>query len=137
QAKLLCYYDHRHEPALRLSPLKVDVNHREPHLLGIISSVKSKLQVAGVGNDKKISDMRVSSHAWIPDASLRSIIGLRSVARLDPEAKKEEYEMLQVANYGLGGHYDCHHDSMFIYKEPDFLPESLEETKAPYITGDR
>ncbi|XP_040565364.1 prolyl 4-hydroxylase subunit alpha-2 [Lepeophtheirus salmonis] len=160
ESKLYCYYDDRGVFGLKLSPLKVEINHREPHLIltfhdlftqsethDLIESVKSDLTSAGVGTDKTISDMRISSHVWIPDGMLsivdkisekiENVIGLRSMAQLDPEAKKEEYEMLQVANYGLGGHYDCHHDSMFIYKEPQFIPKSVEETQSPYITGDR
>ena len=56
------------------------------------------------------------------------------------EGKEEEYEHLQVANYGIGGHYESHQDPMFVYKDPEFMVYSVEhqkEGKLPYITGDR
>ena len=46
--------------------------------------------------------------------------------------------MLQIANYGIGGHYDTHQDPMFVYKEPDHVAQSIETTTEPsYPTGDR
>ena len=41
-----------------------------------------------------------------------------------------------MANYGIGGFYECHQDPMFVYKEPDFLVHSVE-ADPPYVTGDR
>ena len=43
---------------------------------------------------------------------------------------------VQVASYGVGGHFYLHHDPMFIYKEPEFLAKSVESRgKEQYITG--
>ena len=28
---------------------------------------------------------------------------------------------MQVANYGIGGHYGTHQDPLFLYKEPDYI----------------
>ena len=47
------------------------------------------------------------------------------------------YLLLQVANYGIGGFYESHQDPMFVYKEPDFLVHSVQETNPAYVTGDR
>ncbi|CAB4054112.1 P4HA [Lepeophtheirus salmonis] len=141
ESKLYCYYDNRGVFGLKLSPLKVEINHREPHLIltfhdlftqsethDLIESVRSDLTSAGVGTDKTISDMRISSHVWIPDGML-SIV--------DKIFRKDRKCYWATHKLRLGGHYDCHHDSMFIYKEPQFIPKSVEETQSPYITGDR
>ena len=42
-----------------------------------------------------------------------------------------------MANYGIGGFYESHQDPMFVYKEPDFLVHSVQETNPAYVTGDR
>ena len=46
---------------------------------------------------------------------------------------------LQIANYGIGGHYQSHQDPMFVYKDPEFLVYSVENKngRPPYVTGDR
>ena len=68
------------------------------------------------------------------------ITGLQTAQCLDnfEEGKQEEYEMLQVASYGSGGHYDLHQDPMYLYREPDYLARLGEGREGhDYITGDR
>ena len=95
--------------------------------------------------------MRVSKNTWLEDGSsdildlvsnrINWVTGLNTFCKSDrmKEGKVEEFEYLQIANYGIGGHYGCHQDPMFVYKEPwDQLPKSLNKDNADiYITGDR
>ena len=88
---------------------------------------------ASIGHGKEVSEMRVSRNCWIKDFESKLvdslsprfnwITGLQTSRPLDVhgEGQEEEYEHLQVANYGIGGHYQSHQDPMFVYKEPDFL----------------
>ena len=48
-----------------------------------------------------------------------------------------QLQLLQIANYGIGGHYDTHQDSMFVYKEPDYMAKLGKAEEDDYITGDR
>ena len=104
---------------------------------------------ASVGHGKEVSEMRVSRNCWIKDFEsglvdklsprFNRITQLQTSRPLDlhGEGKEEEYEHLQIANYGIGGHYESHQDPMFVYKEPDFTVYSVQEKKNPYPTGDR
>jgi hypothetical protein len=51
-------------------------------------------------------------------------------------ALKQRLLQIQVASYGVGGHFYLHHDPMFIYKEPGFHATSVETRGTDsYITG--
>lgn len=116
----------------------------------LVSVAQPRMVTASVGHGKEISEMRVSRNCWIKDFESRVvdrlsprinwITGLQTTRPLDAhgEGKEEEYEHMQVANYGIGGHYTSHQDPMFVYKEPDFLVHSVEnKNHPPYVTGDR
>jgi len=148
-------------PYFMLHPLKVEVSHEYPHRILTIHDVLSdkeadslaalalpRMRQASVGHGKEVSEGRVSRNCWLKDfessivdkisARINWITGLQTTRPLDvhKEGKVEEYEPLQVANYGIGGFYECHQDPMFVYKEPDFLVHSVE-ADPPYVTGDR
>ena len=55
---------------------------------------------------------------------------------------KTNLNSLQVANYGIGGHYTCHQDPAFVYAEPTDPPVLNTDRDPtaegePYVTGDR
>lgn len=142
---------------------QVEVHHPHPHLVvsfhGVLSNAEAdklvsvaqpRMVQASVGHGKEVSEMRVSRNCWIKDFEsghvdkisprINWITRLQTTRPLDVhrEGKEEEYEHLQIANYGIGGHYQSHQDPMFVYKEPGFLVYSVEHKDSPpYVTGDR
>merc|ERR1719464_582140 len=147
----------------KLHPLQVEVHHPEPHLIlsyhnvlssneadKLVATAQPRMVQASIGHGKEVSEMRVSRNCWIKDFESGHVDKLsprfnwitkyQTSRPLDihGEGKEEEYEHLQVANYGIGGHYQSHQDPMFVYKEPDFIVYSVQEKKIPpYPTGDR
>ena len=142
----------------------MEVHHPHPHLVvsfhdvlsqqeadGLVSTAQPRMQQASIGHGKEVSEMRVSRNCWIKDFEsklvdslsprINWITGLQTSRPLDVhnEGQEEEYEQLQIANYGIGGHYQSHQDPMFVYKEPEFLVYSVENKngRPPYVTGDR
>jgi len=159
---LKCYLTTKNDPYYNLHPLQVEVHHPYPHLIlsyhNVLSSSEAdklvavaqpRMVQASVGHGKEVSEMRVSRNCWIKDFEsglvdklsprFNRITQLQTSRPLDihGEGKEEEYEHLQIANYGIGGHYESHQDPMFVYKEPDFTVYSVQEKKNPYPTGDR
>ena len=161
ESRLTCYYSARDEPYLLLQPVPVEVLHAAPHEVLLFHDVLSPgecrglaalaargLKQSAIGQGKELSDIRVSRNAWLEDGvsplvdkinrKTNRLTGLQTSVKYDrhKEGKKEEFEYLQVAEYGIGGHYNVHQDPMFVYKEPTFLAESVEAV-TPYLTGDR
>ena len=163
EALLFCQYSDRGDPFFRLHPVPVEVLHHKPHEVllfhNVISSSESvklgdiaanKLKQSAIGQAKELSEIRVSRNAWLEDgvAPMVDKINLRTdrLTKLQSSAtwakfgegmkRKEEFEFLQVAEYGIGGHYNVHQDPMYVYKDSTFIAESVE-SKVPYLTGDR
>ena len=160
---LTCSYSTRNDPYYTIHPVAVEVLHREPHEIlvfhNILSDKESEaikeltnkiMKQSAIGQDKTVSDLRMSQNAWIEDGkhplvdkiSERTnwITGLQTSKKYDKhgEGKKEEYEYLQLARYGIGGYYDIHQDPLFVYKDPSFIARSIESTgPSSYPTGDR
>ena len=162
EAKLSCHYSDQGDPYLRLHPVPVEVLHEEPHRVVMFHSVlspeecrqlgrvaASRLKQSAIGQAKQLSDIRVSRNAWLEDGAhplvdrlnrrtdqLTGLQGSSTSAVHGNPARREEFELLQVAEYGIGGHYNVHQDPMFVYKDSTYLADSVE-AKVPYPTGDR
>jgi len=160
-AELFCYFTHKNNPYLMLQPLKVEEVHPPPHQMLWLHDVLTEretdelmedsvphMTASMIGQKKTVSDMRVGESAFIPDnvspivdrinEKINLITGLNGCRRLDAEGKKEEFEYLQIASYGTGGHFYLHHDPMYVYKSPDFIAQSVEDPPPNrYNTGDR
>ncbi|XP_023349037.1 prolyl 4-hydroxylase subunit alpha-1 [Eurytemora carolleeae] len=143
-----------------LHPVAVEEAYPEPHRILIFHNVltlaetdllaqvaKPLMAVSQIGASKEISENRISRTAFIPDNQyeivdrinrrINLLTGLSGSVVLDPEGKKEEFEYLQIASYGTGGHFYLHHDPMFVYKDSNFVSKSVERVTKPYNTGDR
>ena len=93
-----------------------------------------------------MSSLRQSESCWVEDGAsqlvdslavrMNLITGLQTSALLDKEAKKEEYEYLQLGSYGSGGYYKVHQDPLFVYKDHHFIAQSVEAVGGDqYSTG--
>jgi len=147
-SSLSCWFDSRNEPWLMLQPVRVELVHRQPdiwlfhdvisgwELKDIMETAKPHLARSQVmagerGGASAISTTRTSKTGWLGDdahptvRSLGKRIGL--ITGLATDTDKDDAELLQVANYMNGGHYNPHHDYVMKEKAPDhliYLPES-------------
>lgn len=125
--KLTCYYN-KNLPTMLLKPVKVEMLNLNPDLYllhdvmtdkeinHVIKLARPELKRAVVTNtssgDQLAAKYRISQSAWLKDSfspiinrisqRIQTFTGLS----LDPA----HAEPLQVANYGIGGHYEPHHD---------------------------
>lgn len=135
QSQMKCWYDDRDQPYLRLMPVKIEQHSNEPAVFtfhDIISdkemeAVKllaiplfSRSMVQGqMGAMHQVSNVRTSKTAWLPenlDPLLKRLSRrIQLITGLETDQSKDAAELLQVANYGIGGHYSPHHD--YLMKE--------------------
>ena len=128
QYKLMCfYYNNQRNPLLILKPAKIEIVYLKPRIFLLrdlifdsdIARLKElggpKLNRATVfdGNGKMVySNIRTSKSAWLeewedPTGRLTAINArISAITGLDMSTA----ELLQVCNYGIGGHYDPHYD---------------------------
>lgn len=158
ESRLHCYFSDRGDPYFRLHPVKVEESNADPPVYtfhDVISDaeiehvkqfarpqLERSTVIATDGVGREVSTVRTSQNAWLFDSlqddSVKAlfhrimrrvslITGLKTVGEQNAEA-------LQVANYGIAGHYIPHHDYIFKDKTPEQLsripPSDLS-------TGDR
>ncbi|XP_030369268.1 prolyl 4-hydroxylase subunit alpha-1 [Scaptodrosophila lebanonensis] len=122
---LKCFLDSKRHAIFRLAPLKVEQVHLDPdinvyhgiltnsHIAGILEQAEEHvMQRSGVagGKDKSlIRDLRVSQQTWLNYSSpiMEHVHDL--VAAISGFDMKSA-EIMQVANYGVGGQYEPHPD---------------------------
>lgn len=128
-ARLRCWYDNRKQPFFYLMPIKVELHSRQPPiytfhqvisdneieiLKSLSVSLLSRSMVQGSSAGHQVSNVRTSKTAWLPEKMhpvlprLTRRIGL--ITGLETDALRDQAELTQVANYGIGGHYNPHHD---------------------------
>ncbi|TDG43158.1 hypothetical protein AWZ03_010423 [Drosophila navojoa] len=125
-SKLHCVYNSTNSAFLRLAPLKMELISLDPYMVlyhdviapSEISELQSLavpgLKRATVFNQKSMSNQvvrtRTSKVTWLLDTLNQLTIRLNR--RITDMTGFDMYgsEMLQVMNYGLGGHYDKHFD---------------------------
>lgn len=123
---MFCIFNTTTTPFLRLAPLKMEILHVNPYMVlfhDIISEreidhlkklARPNLKRATVYNEQKdrsvVVSGRTSKFSWFKDNTDGTIqrINNRIIDMTGFDIKGSE--MLQVMNYGLGGHYDTHYD---------------------------
>ncbi|CAH2076662.1 unnamed protein product, partial [Iphiclides podalirius] len=139
QKKLKCSYLTENHPFLKLAPIKMEKMYDDPEVIvfhqvmsdeeieHIKNQAKSKLTRAGVNNPATgqaiPAPYRISKTAWLRD-DLSPVVARVSQRVSDfTGLTMSTAEDLQVANYGIGGHYVAHLD---YYRDVDsiFLPPS-------------
>ncbi|CAL4204170.1 unnamed protein product, partial [Meganyctiphanes norvegica] len=133
---LTCYYDHRGEAYFYLMPAKIERLHHDPEILKFhhmltdaeIHQIKetakpllARSMVQGMkGKGNTVSNTRTSKVAWLDDyviplfQRISKRVSLLTGLSLDIQQDHAEY--LQVSNYGVGGHYNPHHDYLLVDK---------------------
>ncbi|KRZ08257.1 Prolyl 4-hydroxylase subunit alpha-2 [Trichinella zimbabwensis] len=156
RSHLYCYYK-RDTPFLILAPIKVEVMHWKPKIVifrqvisaNEIAVLKTlaypRLRRATVHNKEtgqlEHASYRISKSAWLKEHEHpvveRIVKRIHDMTNLNMETAED----LQIANYGLGGHYDPHFDHARIanygiggHYEPHFDMSTRDEVD-PYEHG--
>ncbi|EDV21668.1 uncharacterized protein TRIADDRAFT_59903 [Trichoplax adhaerens] len=128
---LKCYYFNQ-SPLLHFNPVAVEeisyspvirlyhdiISHQEAEILKNISS--KKLTVARTfvqimpNNSEAEGEYRFAKHAWLGDIDNQVVRRLSVLSEELTGLDLSYAEKLQVANYGVGGHYSPHYDSASI-----------------------
>ncbi|KAG7176015.1 Prolyl 4-hydroxylase subunit alpha-2-like 3, partial [Homarus americanus] len=155
QATLSCFYDSRDDHYLKLMPVKVERHHWHPELLTfhdvltdneialiklLAQPVLARAMVQGAqGKGNTISNTRTSKVGWLDDSvhPLVAKIGdrIQRISKLSTNMASEDAELLQVANYGIGGHYNPHHDYLLVDKTEKELLHNIHPREL--VMGDR
>ncbi|XP_068757238.1 prolyl 4-hydroxylase subunit alpha-1-like [Montipora capricornis] len=125
--KLFCYYN-KNLPTLQLKPIKVEMLNVDPdlyllhdvitdketeHLKKLAKPQLKRAFVTDINNGNQLpADYRTSQSAWIEDSvsPIAKRISQRLQAFTGLSLEPPHSEPLQVANYGMGGHYEPHFD---------------------------
>uniref|UniRef100_A0A1I8AHF3 procollagen-proline 4-dioxygenase n=1 Tax=Steinernema glaseri TaxID=37863 RepID=A0A1I8AHF3_9BILA len=137
-SQLYCYYK-RDRPFLILAPFKVEILRFNPlavlfkevmsddEIEVIQELAKPKLNRATVQNSVtgqlETASYRISKSAWLKGYEHEVVDRVNQRIDLMTNLEQETAEELQIANYGIGGHYDPHFD--FARKEEVKSFESL------------
>lgn len=124
-SKLYCYYK-MDRPFLRLAPFKVEILRFNPLAVLFIDVLsdeeidmiqelaKPKLARATVQNSVtgqlETASYRISKSAWLKGTDAEVVDRVNRRMDLMTNLEMETAEELQIANYGIGGHYDPHYD---------------------------
>ncbi|CAJ0579739.1 unnamed protein product, partial [Mesorhabditis spiculigera] len=136
--KLYCYLK-MDRPFLRLAPIKVEIIRHDPLAVlfkGVIHDseiaviqelAKPKLKRATVQNaitgELEHASYRISKSAWLKEHEHEVVARVNRRIGDMTNLNQDTSEDLQIANYGLGGHYDPHYD--FARKEEKNAFKSL------------
>ncbi|XP_018794092.1 PREDICTED: prolyl 4-hydroxylase subunit alpha-1 [Bactrocera latifrons] len=134
---LRCHYESNNHPYRFIAPFKVEEHSLDPLVLTLhdfiddtkIETIKylatpymQRSTVRDVVTLSKATDFRISKNAWLAyqeHTYMQDMLrDLHDLTGLDVT----RCEKLQVANYGLGGHYEPHWD---FYLDTERLPEGL------------
>ncbi|BFF93072.1 prolyl 4-hydroxylase subunit alpha-2 [Drosophila madeirensis] len=132
---LRCRYSQGSHPFRRLAPLKLEEHSLDPFVVtyhDMLSPRKiSDLRLMAVprmhrstvnplpGGQNKKSSFRVSKNAWLAYDSHPTMGGMLSDLSDATGLDMTFCEQLQVANYGVGGHYEPHWD---FFRDPSHYP---------------
>uniref|UniRef100_A0A034WBR4 procollagen-proline 4-dioxygenase n=1 Tax=Bactrocera dorsalis TaxID=27457 RepID=A0A034WBR4_BACDO len=136
-SKLYCVYNTTTTAFLKLAPLKMEILSLDPYLV-IFHDVMSDEEIATLqrmaqpvlrratvySEERKLSEVvagRTSKFAWFYDGT--NEVTTRVNKRIEDMTgfELEGSEMLQVMNYGLGGHYATHYDFFNVSMTADIV----------------
>ncbi|XP_055381335.1 uncharacterized protein LOC129611935 [Condylostylus longicornis] len=137
--KLYCTYKSHGHPFLKLAPIKVEIQYIDPPLavfhdvvydseIEIIKSLSTDLlSRATIWNSEEskaiLSDQRTGKYGWLTETMHPVVKTINQRIEDMTDMTMKTAEVMQVMNYGIGGHYDVH---------PDYLGEPTDNTTKPY-----
>ena len=126
KSKLTCRYYHGYHPFLKIAPVKEEELYLDPRIVMYYDIVtqeeyetvkniaKPRFKRATVQNYKtgelETANYRVSKTAWIKEQEHQHVANIFTRTADATGLNMETSEELQVANYGIGGHYEPHFD---------------------------
>ncbi|XP_011292636.1 prolyl 4-hydroxylase subunit alpha-2-like [Musca domestica] len=124
QRHLRCRYVTNNVPFYFLGPLKMEELNTDPFVAfyhqviydneidRIISSVEDSIERSKVGGNthSRYDEIRISKNSWLDFKEHRFLDAITQRLEDITGLTMETGEQLQVANYGIGGHYGPHHD---------------------------
>ncbi|CAG2117367.1 unnamed protein product, partial [Medioppia subpectinata] len=150
---LRCYVTDRGHPLLVLQPIRVEVLNENPSIVmfhnlmtdyeielykELATPMLTRARVQTESHSDEVSKVRTSQTAWFSPQTHKVVknINLRVEAAtgLSADMDKSHCELVQIANYGMGGHYVPHYDYLIVDRPPE------ERRLAPAIeraAGDR
>jgi len=122
---LYCYYK-KDNPFLTIAPIKAEILHRKPKIIlyrGVVHDseievikmlaaprlARATVQNSQTGNLETAS-YRISKSAWLKNIDHEVVARVAKRCHDMSNLEMSTAEDLQIANYGLGGHYDPHFD---------------------------
>ncbi|XP_042233562.1 prolyl 4-hydroxylase subunit alpha-1-like [Homarus americanus] len=124
--RLSCFYQYGPSDLLRISPVKTEVVHIDPTIfiyydvlsdreIAIIKELATPMfKRATVQNYKtgelETASYRISKSSWLKGEDHEVVAGVNKRIGSITGLNMDTAEELQVANYGIGGHYEPHFD---------------------------
>ncbi|XP_069159184.1 prolyl 4-hydroxylase subunit alpha-1 isoform X1 [Procambarus clarkii] len=124
--KLFCYYQHGPSEFLRISPVKTEMVHINPTVyiyydvlsdseIAVIKELATpNFKRATVQNYKtgelETASYRISKSSWLKNEHHEVVATVNQRIESITGLEMDTAEELQVANYGIGGHYEPHFD---------------------------
>lgn len=125
-ARLTCHYQFGPHPMLRIAPVRTEMAHYNPTIF-IYHNVLSEREIeiikelalprfkrATVQNYKtgelETANYRISKSAWLKEEDHKTVAAINKRIASITGLEMSTAEELQIANYGVGGHYEPHYD---------------------------
>lgn len=153
EAALHCRYETGKNPYFLIGPVKTEQMSIDPYVVQFYDLITrhqadllkelaepklSRSMVQGHGGTEIVSLSRTSQNAWIgldDDPVIAHVYKVvESITGLSTDTSQEHAEKVQIANYGIGGHYTPHYDYLLVDKTVEEMESIHPREKA---AGDR
>nr|XP_014086194.1 prolyl 4-hydroxylase subunit alpha-2 [Bactrocera oleae] len=148
--RLRCRYVHNNVPFRFIAPFKKEELNLDPSIAYYHDSIYEKeieqifdasenyVERSTVGdlNHSGYSDVRTSQNTWLDFAAYPFLNNIAQRLRDVTGLSLESGEHLQVANYGLGGHYGAHYDFSEMFEKDEYNGQGNRIATALFYIND-